>query len=104
MRRIIPAMVEEKFEAVKEFADSDITFSKGMFGLCMLAAGLCGLVIGIFISPKGAKVQNITNNDKSRDSLDDMNDFWFDEDEFEDDADETESNELNGNRSKYIKL
>ncbi len=97
MKKIIPVIVEEKFEAVKGFAQSDITLSKGMLGLFMLAAALCGLVIGIFISPKGAKVQNITNNDKSNDNIDD---FWFEEDE--DDVDDEDAD--SANRSKYIKL
>ena len=97
MKKIIPVVVEEKFEAVKAFAESDITFSKGMFGLFMLAALVCGFVIGILVSPKGAKVKNITNNDKSNDNIDD---FWFEEDE--DDVDDEDAD--SANRSKYIKL
>ena len=107
MRRIVPIIVEKKIEEVRKTAGSDITMSKGMLALGLIAAALGGLVIGIFISPKGAKVQNVSG-DRSRDAIDDFNDLWFDEDEEEyedDDADElTESNELNGNRSKFIKL
>ena len=100
MKKIIPVVVEEKFEAVKAFAESDITFSKGMFGLFMLAALVCGFVIGILVSPKGAKVKNITNNDKSNDNIDD---FWFEEDE-EELTDDEDDEDDNSNRSKYIKL
>ncbi len=103
MKKIIPVVVEEKFEAVKAFAESDITFSKGMFGLFVLAALVCGFVIGILVSPKGAKVKKIKNNEKRNDSIDDFNDFCFEEDE-EELTDDEDDEDDNSNRSKYIKL
>ena len=119
-RKLIPIIVEKKLEAVKKSAGSEITTSRGVLALGLLAAALGGLVIGIFISPKCSKVCSCGTSGKDRNDFDDSFDnFWFDDDddEYEDneDADDgelfgtsdtvaAESNELNGNRSKFIKL